>query len=253
MRLTMMEDIRVAAVIPVYNHWRALHKIAKTLESFELAGIFVDDCSDAETKQHLKLMCEDFKTIILITRENNGGKGAAVIDGLKAAKSLGYTHAIQIDADAQHDLSVIPDFLKAMRDKPDYLVAGFPIYDSSAPKIRTVGRRITNFWVAIETLSMDISDAMCGFRVYPVDKCCDLASDGFWDYRMAFDIEIFVRLHWGGVPFLFLPVKISYFKDNISHFKMFRDNLKISRLHLLLFFGMLRRLTVLLRRKFAKR
>jgi len=248
-----MKEIRVAAVIPVYNHWKALHKIAKTLESFELAGIFVDDCSDAETKLHLKSVCENFRTATLVTRENNGGKGAAVMDGLKTAKSLGYTHALQIDADAQHDLSVIPDFLKAMQDKPDCLIAGVPVYDNSAYKIRTIGRRITNFWVAIETLSMDIRDSMCGFRLYPVDKCCDLISDGFWSYHMGFDIEIFVRLHWNSVPFLFLPVKTFYFKENISHFRMFRDNIEISKLHLLLFFGMLRRLTVLLRRKFAKR
>jgi len=249
----MMKEIRVVAVIPVYNHWKALHKIAKTLESFELAGILVDDCSDAETKLHLKAVCENFRTAILVTRENNGGKGAAVIDGLKTAKSLGYTHALQIDADAQHDLSVIPDFLKAMRDKSDCLIAGFPVYDNSASKIRTIGRHITNFWVAIETLSMDIRDSMCGFRLYPVDKCCDLISDGFWSYRMGFDIEIFIRLHWNGVEFLFLPIKTFYFKENISHFRMFRDNLEISKLHSLMFFGMLRRLTILLRRKFAKR
>jgi glycosyltransferase involved in cell wall biosynthesis len=247
-----MKKIRLVALIPVYNHWKMLHKIATALQSFEIAIILVDDCSNAETKQHLKFICDNFETATLVTRECNGGKGAVVIDGLKTAKSLGYTHAMQIDADGQHDLSIIPDFLKAMQDNPDYLIAGSPIYDNSAPKVRCIARCITNFWVAIETLSMVIRDAMCGFRVYPVDKCNDLIDGGFWTYRMGFDVEILVRLYWAGISFLFLPIRVFYFKDNISHFRMFRDNLEISKLHLFLFFGMLLRLPILLRRKFAK-
>jgi len=244
---------KLVVLIPVYNHWKALHKTLEALQGFELDCILVDDGSDAETKQHLKLACENFKTATLVTRESNGGKGIATMDGLKTAKNLGYTHAMQIDADAQHDLSAIPEFLNVMRNNPDYLIAGFPKYDDSAPKIRTVGRSIANFWVAIETLSMSIKDSMCGFRIYPVDKCCELINDGFWTYRMGFDIEILVRLCWAGVPFIFLPVNVFYYKDNISHFKMFSHNLEISKVHTLLFFGMLRRLPILLWRKICKK
>jgi len=247
-----MKEIRIVALIPVYNHWKMLHKIATDLQSFEIAIILVDDGSDAITKQHLKSICDNFEKATLITKEHNEGKGAAVMEGLKMAKSLGYTHAMQIDADAQHDLHAIPEFLNATRNNPNYLIAGLPKYDNSAPKIRTVARRITNFWVAVETLSMSIKDSMCGFRVYPVDKCCDLINGGFWTYRMGFDTEIFVRLYWAGVSFLFLPVRVFYFKDNVSHFRMFKDNLEISKLHFFLFFGMLLRLPALLMRKYAK-
>jgi len=243
----------LVVLIPVYNHWKALHKILETLQNFELNCILVDDGSNAETKQHLKSASENFKTVTLVTRKSNGGKGAAVMEGLKTAKNLGYTNAMQIDADGQHDLSVITNFLKAMQNNPAHLIAGFPVYDDSVPKARAIGRRITNFWVDIETLSISIKDSMCGFRIYPVDKCCDLIDKGFWTYRMGFDTEIFVRLYWAGVPFIFLPVNVFYFNDNISHFRMFRDNLEISKLHTLLFFGMLRRLPVLLRRKFCKK
>jgi len=244
---------KLVALIPVYNHWKALHKILETLQNYELGCILVDDGSDAETKQHLKLVCENFKITKLVTRERNGGKGAAVIEGLKTAKDLGYTHTLQIDADAQHDLSAIPEFLNAMRNNPDYLIAGFPKYDDSVSKSRAIARCITNFWVAIETLSISIKDSMCGFRIYPVDKCCNLINEGFLTYRMGFDIEILVRLCWAGVPFIFLPVNVFYYKDNISHFKMFSSNLEISKVHTLLFLGMFRRLPVLLGRKICKK
>ena len=44
------------------------------------------------------------------------------------------------------------------------------IYGDDAPKSRVHGRKITNFWVAINTLSLGIKDAMCGFRVYPLEQ-----------------------------------------------------------------------------------
>jgi len=248
-----MKEIRLVALIPVYNHWKALHKIAETLRSYELACIFIDDCSDENTKMHLKSVCEKFKTATLVAREKNGGKGAAVIDGLKHAKSLGYTHAFQIDADAQHDLSAIPRFMQAMQNNPEHLISGFPVYDSSASKFRTFARGLTNFWVAVNTWSAVIKDAMCGFRIYPVDKCCNLINKGFWTFRMGFDVEILVRLHWLGVQFLFLPVNVFYYKDNTSNFRVFWDNLEISKLHALLFFGMLLRSPMLLGRKICKK
>ncbi|MCL2282522.1 MAG: glycosyltransferase family 2 protein [Fibromonadales bacterium] len=248
-----MKEIHLVALIPVYNHWKALHEIAEILHNHKIACIFIDDCSNENTKQHLKSVCENFKMATLVTRKENGGKGAAVMDGLTTANNLGYTHALQIDADAQHDLSAIPVFLQAMQNNPEHLIAGFPVYDSSAPKSRTIARRITNFWVAIETLSMSINDSMCGFRIYPVAKCCNLINNGFWTFRMGFDVEVFVRLHWLGVPFLFLPVNVFYYKDNVSNFRLFRDNLEISKLHTLLFFGMLFRIPMLLRRKICKK
>jgi len=243
----------LVVLIPVYNHWKALHKILETLQSFELNSILVDDGSDAETKQHLKSICENFKTAKLLTRKSNGGKGAAVMDGLKEAKNLGYAYAMQIDADGQHDLSAMPIFLKAMQNNPGHFIGGFPVYDASVPKARAIGRHITNFWVFIETLSTSIKDSMCGFRIYPVDRCCDLIDSGFWTYRMGFDTEILVRLYWAGTPFIFFPVNVFYFNDNISHFKMFQSNLEISKLHFLLFWGMLRRLPVLLGRKICQK
>jgi hypothetical protein len=120
------------------------------------------------------------------------------------------------------------------------------------PKAREQGRKITNFWVAIETLSLKIPDAMCGFRVYPlasswpVMKCLR-------NNRMGFDIEMIVRLSWAGVKMLFFPVKVHYPKDGVSNFRMFHDNVVISMTHTMLCFGMLIRLPLILTRRLFKK
>jgi hypothetical protein len=63
---------------------------------------------------------------------------------------------------------------------------------------------------------------------------------------------VIVRLFWEGVPIVNLPTPITYRADNVSHFHLWRDNLRISRMHACLFFGMLRRLPRLLRRRRAE-
>ena len=46
------------------------------------------------------------------------------MDGFKEAIRLGFTHAIQIDADGQHDFNDIPKFLEASRLNPEAMILG---------------------------------------------------------------------------------------------------------------------------------
>src|SRR5690606_17949432 len=80
----------------------------------------------------------------------------------------GFSHALQIDADGQHDAADIPALLALAKANPEALVSGWPQYGDDMPRSRRYGRWITHFWVWIETLSLAIKDSMCGFRVYPL-------------------------------------------------------------------------------------
>lgn len=247
-----MKSIDACAVIPVYNHGRTLFRLMETLRESGLPAVLVDDGSNAETKADILRLLQAFPEINHVSLPKNKGKGGAVCAGLLVAQKLGFSHALQIDADGQHDLTAIAFFLKAAAKHPKALIGGMPQYDENVPKNRERGRKITNFWVMLETLSIDIPDAMCGFRVYPLKSVCKLVEKGFSDYRMGFDIEVLVRLYWGGVQMHFYPVKVSYPANGISHFRMIRDNLRISRVHAILFFGMLVRVPLLLLRKLKK-
>ena len=74
-------------------------------------------------------------------------KGAAVMRGMREALAAGFTHALQIDADGQHDTADVPRFLELSAVHPQAVVCGQPIYDASVPKGRLYGRYITHFWV----------------------------------------------------------------------------------------------------------
>src|SRR4029450_12982492 len=84
------------------------------------------------------------------------------------AAEAGYTHALQIDADGQHQVSEIPRFLEQAAAYPQALIVGCPAYGKAVPSLRLYLRYLTHVWVWINTLSLQIKDSMCGFRVYPL-------------------------------------------------------------------------------------
>ena len=108
-------------------------------------------------------------------------------------------------------------------------------------------------WVWIETLSFEIVDSMCGFRVYPLGACEKLLKEVKLGKRMDFDPEILVRLYWRNVPFIFLPSQVIYPENGLSHFQPLHDNVRISWLHTRLFFGMLVRSPWLIAHKLKRR
>ncbi len=231
-----------AALIPVYNHHKVLEEIVTGLESLDLPVILVDDGSDAECARALDTLAARHAKACLVRRAENGGKGAAVVSGLYTADNMGFTHVIQIDADGQHDLTKVTEFLEVARANPQALVCGYPVYDRSVPLSRLWGRELTNFWVHVNTGSKLLKDAMCGFRVYPLAGTLKVLPT-VKTRRMDFDPDIAVRLIWSGMPVVNRPVGVTYPKDGISHFRAFSDNVRISRLHTVHFFTRLAHLT----------
>ncbi|MCL4113745.1 UNVERIFIED_CONTAM: hypothetical protein GTU68_003945 [Idotea baltica] len=223
--------------------------VVSSLHHFELPIIIVDDGSELTTKQFLAPLAEN-SYVTLVTLEQNQGKGGAVKAGIKKAQELGFSHAIQIDADGQHDLDALPALIQASQAKPQRLISGQPIYDDSVPKARLYGRYATHIWVWIETLSLSIKDSMCGFRAYPIDKTQTVLNKYDVGSRMDFDIEILVRLYWEGCDIDFVETRVIYPENGISHFDALWDNVKISWMHTRLFFGMLPRVPKLIARHF---
>ena len=229
---------RPAFLVPNFRHARLLPATLAGLREFQLPIVIVDDGSGASDRAVLEKLANESDTFVLYL-EQNGGKGHAVKAGLRWLYQQGYSHAFQIDADGQHDQSVVPSFLQMSAQHPEAVICGAPQYDDSAPKSRLYGRMITNFWVTIETWSRQIKDAMCGFRVYPLEATEHILTSARIGDRMDFDIEFLVRLYWLGVDLKWLPIRVEYPADGISHFKGLRDNALISWMHTKLFFHML--------------
>ena len=241
--------VRTCAVVPVYDHERAIAVVVDGLVAAGLPCLLVDDGSGHACAAELDRLARTIPGVSLLRRAVNGGKGAAVSDGLRAALAAGHTHALQVDADGQHALDDVPAFLSASAASPAAVVCGCPVFDRSIPKVRLYFRYLTHVLVWLNTLSLQVRDSMCGFRVYPLTATVAVLDEERVGARMDFDIEVLVRLHWRGVPMVWLPTRVSYPLDGVSHFRSFLDNVLISRVHARLFLGMLLRLPRLLARR----
>ena len=240
---------RPVAVVPVYDHERAVGAVVEDLLAAGLPCVLVDDGSGPACAAMLEAL-RTRRGVTLLRRRVNGGKGAAVADGLRAALGAGYSHAVQVDADGQHALADLPSFLVAAARNPAAIVCGQPVFDASMPRARFYFRYLTHACVWLNTLSLGIRDSMCGFRVYPLAQTVAMLDTEHPGTRMDFDIEVLVRLHWRGLPMVWIPTSVRYPKDGVSHFRLLLDNALITRLHARLFFGMLVRLPALLARRF---
>lgn len=247
------ERFSACAVIPCFDHGAAVDATVARVLRHGLDVIVVDDGSGRPTAQVLDDLARRHTAVRLVRRTVNGGKGAAVMDGVRAAHAAGYTHALQVDADGQHDTNDIPRFLALGRARPDVLVCGDPRFNASAPKGRLYARYLTHFWVWVETLSLEVRDSMCGFRLYPLARTIALLDRVTLPPRMDFDVEILVRMAWDGAPIEWVPTAVTYPPDGLSHFRALRDNARISWMHTRLVAGMLMRAPRLLARRLAHR
>jgi glycosyltransferase involved in cell wall biosynthesis len=239
-------------VIPVYDHGEAVGGVAANVRLHGLHCILVDDGSSAGCAAVLDALAQA-PDVTLVRLARNQGKGGAMMAGLRAAAAAGHTHALQIDADGQHDARDIPAFLARAAAEPAAVICGVPVYDETVPMGRLVGRYATHIWVWINSLSLEIRDSMCGFRVYPLAPVVKLFDEARLGRRMDFDPEVLVRLHWRGLRIVSLPTRVTYPQDGLSHFRLGLDNWLITRMHARLAFGMLVRSPLLLWRKVSSR
>lgn len=240
--------IKPCVVIPVFDHEHAIGQTVAELERFGLRCYLVDDGSGPACRDALDVLGARWPWVRVLRHDRNQGKGAAVRTGCEAAAADGHSHAVQVDADGQHDLDDLPRLLALAEASPDAVVTGIPIYDESVPKSRLYGRYLTHVWVWINTLSLEIRDSMCGFRVYPLAAALDLWRSAYVGRRMDFDTEMLVRLYWRGVPLRQLPTRVTYPRDGVSHFDLLWDNVRLTAMQTRLGFGMLLRLPLLLMR-----
>lgn len=236
-------------VIPIYNHAHTITATVQQLLPYRYPILIVDDGSNAETQAVLAQIAANYDQVTLYRLPENRGKGAAVVHGLMQAHASGYTHGLQIDADGQHAVQDVARFMEAGRQAPEAVILGKPVYDESVPKNRLYGRYVTHVFVWLETLSLEIKDSMCGFRLYPLPAVKQLLDKTRLPERMDFDTAIAVRLAWAGVRFVNVETRVIYPDDGISHFDLWHDNVRITKMHTRLCFGMLWRLPILLGRK----
>ncbi|MCZ7566335.1 MAG: glycosyltransferase family 2 protein [Burkholderiales bacterium] len=243
-------------LIPSYNTGAKLVETVRAARArWSPVWVVIDGSTDGSDAPVAALAADD-PGLRVLRLERNGGKGAAVLHGLRAAAAAGFTHALTMDADGQHPAERIADLMAASRAAPDAMILGQPVFDASAPRARVHGRRISNFFADLATLWAGIGDSLFGFRLYPIVPLLRVMERGRWMRGFDFDPEAAVRLAWTGVRPVRIATAVRYFRPEeggVSHFDYLRDNALLVWMHSRLLVGALARLPQLAARRLRAR
>jgi len=239
-------------IIPSYNSGHILlSTVAEARRAWQAVWVVVDGSTDGTAEAVLDLAAKDPQLRVIVI-EQNTGKGAAVLCGLRAAARAGYTHALVMDSDGQHPADRIGEFMARAQANPDAMILGRPLFDRTAPIERVLWRKVSNFFTHVETLWAGIGDSLFGFRVYPIKPLLAIMERRRWMRRFDFDAEAAVRLSWSGVSTINIPVPVKYLsaeQGGVSHFRYLRDNALLAWMHTRLMIGLVLRLPFLLLRR----
>lgn len=217
-----MKAIRIAVLIPLYNHGATIRSVAeRALQACPDVYIVDDGSTDAGTSSLADL------PVHCLTLEKNQGKGKALLHGARMLHKAGFSHCITLDADNQHYPEDIPLFIEAIHKNPYAFIVGARNFSvPNVPKASRFGRAFSEFWMFVQT-GQRVSDMQSGYRAYPLAAllCLDLRES-----RYAFEIEVLVNAAWSGFAIQEIPVRVLYQErhERISHFKAFSDNLRIT-------------------------
>ena len=243
-------------LIPSYNPGEKVYQTVRAARQFWTPVWVVVDGSTDGSAAGLRALAEQDAGLRVLELPHNQGKGAAVLHGLNAAAAAGFTHVLTMDSDGQHPAERIPAFMAESVRQPSAMILGVPVFESSAPRLRVQGRRVSNGWANLETLWAGIGDSLFGFRVYPIEPLREVMRGQPWMRHFDFDPEAVVRLSWRGVKPVNMPAPVRYYRSDeggVSHFNYLRDNLLLSWMHTRLFIGFIVRLPLLMIRRTRQR
>ncbi len=217
--------VKILIVIPVYNHGKTVLEVIQRCQRLHKEILVIDDGSHDLSQDHFKKSC-----VPVISHPQNLGKGAALATAAKEANRRGYTHMVTMDADLQHLPEDFSLFKQAILQEPSAIIVGKRNFSAATiPKASKFGRAFSNFWFRVQT-GHPLGDAQSGFRAYPLFVLKGLTLS---QTRYDFEIEVLVKAAWAGVPIRDLDISVHYppREERISHFHLFMDNARLTRLN----------------------
>jgi len=110
--------LELAVVIPTYNEIQnvplVLTALEKTLRGIEWEVVFVDDNSPDKTADLIRLLALTNRRIRVLERIGRRGLSSACIEGILATPA---PYIAVMDADMQHDESILPKMLERMKSE----------------------------------------------------------------------------------------------------------------------------------------
>lgn len=205
------------AVIPALNEATRIAAVVKSTQPYVDRVVVVDDGSSDGTADAARAA-----GAFVVRHPENCGAGAATMTGIEAARRLGATNVVTLDADEQHDPRDMPALLAALGTGVDVVFANRFGQRNKIPPIRRVFNAIGNI-VTLAATGMWISDSQCGYKAFGPKAVQEL------NLRMSgfeFCTEIVretVQRKW---KYAQVPVKVIYSEYTLAKGQSFANGVK---------------------------
>ncbi len=215
---------KIAVVIPCY---KVSEHIGKVLQGIgpDISQIYcVDDCCPENSGQKAKQKMQGDNRLCVLTRKQNGGVGAAVLTGYKAAIENGADIIVKLDGDGQMDPGYIPQFVTPIIDGDADYVKGNRFYHinnlKSMPWKRIIGNAGLSFFSKISTGYWNLFDPTNGFTAIHSSVVRELRFEKIHP-RFFFESDMFLQLYLLRAVVLEVPMNAIYAheKSNLNVWK----------------------------------
>ncbi len=224
-------------IIPAYQPPKSFPPFVRALRGMTDARILIiDDGSDERYHDRFAqaMACEN---TILIRKEKNGGKGAALRDGFAYARQhfSEDTMYVTADCDGQHAPEDVVRMTDALRQNPHALILGCRSFDEDGVPFRSrLGNKVSALLFKM-FFGHELKDTQTGLRAFShelLPMLLDVRGNGF-DYETRV-LTACAPLH---VPILCVDIETRYAERlpsdaPVSHFSPLKDSVRI--LHVLL-------------------
>lgn len=224
----MAEKNKIAIMIPAYNEEKYIEGVIKDCVPYGLDIIVIDDGSADNTAVIIdSLILAMAGRLKLIRHPGNRGKGRALITGFDHVIRNGYSGVITLDADGQHDIGEIADFLKAVeKDDPDIIIGDRLGDTKGMPFIRLATNLFTS-WIIARISGRKVRDVQSGYRYLKTEALKKIKLEtGNFDTEP----EMIMRAGWHGMTIINVPIKTIYHDGFTSYVNPVKDTIKFFQL-----------------------
>lgn len=220
----------LSVVIPAYNEAERLPRTLGSMRAYLMQApyraevLVVDDGSTDATLASVETFGCAEVPVRVVRRAANGGKGAAVRDGLRAATGQ---FVLLMDADESAPISEVEKLLGAARDGAPVVIGSRYVARGSVkvrqPWYRVVISRLGNLVIRLSVLP-GVKDSQCGFKLLSRAAADDLGGrltrNGF-----SFDIELLVLAR--GLGYEVREVPVDWHDDPATRLHVVRASTKL--------------------------
>ena len=224
----------ISIVIPAYNAGRHIESVllrVAALPDCELGHVFVvNDGSTDDTAARVRATPFTRCPLTLLERPRNGGYGAAMKDGLEAARQGAPELIACVHADGQYSPEALPGLCAALRRRNLDLLQGSRIASGTAlsggmPLYKYAANALLNV-IENHTLKLSMTDYHSGYLVYGPRALAlpfRALSDSF-----DFDLELIASARARGLEVGEAPIPTHY-GDEVSHLSPISYGLRVLR------------------------